>query len=68
MRSRWPAGHGGTRLEELGCHSDAGSQFTSVSYGERFAELGAMPSIGSIGDSYDNALTEALNSLYTRPS
>ena len=54
----------GTRLEGLVCHSDAGSQFTSLRYGERLAELGALPSIGSVGDSYDNALAEAVNSLY----
>ncbi len=53
-----------TRLEGLVCHSDAGSQFTSIRYGERLAEIGAVPSIGSIGDSYDNALAEAVNSLY----
>jgi putative transposase len=39
-------------------------QFTSIRYGERLAELGALPSIGSIGDSYDNALAEAVNGLY----
>ncbi|MFS9669689.1 DDE-type integrase/transposase/recombinase, partial [Klebsiella pneumoniae] len=43
----------GTRLTGLRCHSDAGSQFTSVRYGERLAELGAIPSIGTVGDSYD---------------
>jgi putative transposase len=59
--ARWSRG---TRLEGLVCHSDAGSQFTSVRYGERLAELGAVPSIGSIGDSYDNALAEATNALY----
>jgi putative transposase len=59
--ARWSRG---TQLEGLVCHSDAGSQFTSVRYGERLAELGAVPSIGSIGDSYDNALAEATNSLY----
>ena len=48
--ARWSRG---TNLEGLICHSDAGSQFTSLRYGERLAELGAMPSIGSIGDSYD---------------
>ena len=46
------------------CHSDAGSQFTSVRYGERLAEIGAVPSIGSVGDSYDNALAETVNGLY----
>jgi putative transposase len=54
----------GTRLEGLVAHSDAGSQFTSIRYGERLAELGATPSIGSIGDSYDNALAETVNGLY----
>ena len=39
-------------------------QFTSVRYGERLAELGAVPSIGSVGDSYDNALAETVNGLY----
>lgn len=54
----------GTRLEGLVTHSDAGSQFTSVRYGERLAELGAVPSVGSVGDSYDNALAETINGLY----
>ena len=40
------------------------SQFISIRYGERLAELGACPSIGSIGDSFDNALAESTNSLY----
>jgi putative transposase len=54
----------GTTLEGLRCHSDAGSQFTSVRYGDRLAELGAVPSIGSVGDSYDNALAESVIGLY----
>jgi putative transposase len=54
----------GSHLEGLRCHSDAGSQFTSIRYGERLAELGAQPSIGSVGDSYDNALAESVNGLY----
>ena len=48
--ARWSRG---TVLEGLTCHSDAGSQFTSIRYGERLADIGAVPSIGSIGDSYD---------------
>ena len=48
----------------LRCHSDAGSQFTSIRYGERLAEIGAMPSIGTVGDSYDNALAETVNGYY----
>jgi len=59
--ARWQRG---TRLEGLVAYSDAGSQFTSIRYGERLDEIGAVPSIGSIGDSYDNALAESLNSLY----
>jgi putative transposase len=45
------------------CHSDAGSHFTSLRYSERIAEIGAVPSIGSIGHPYDNALAETVNSL-----
>jgi putative transposase len=59
--ARWSRG---TLLEGLRCHSDAGSQFTAVRYGERLADLGAVPSIGSVGDSYDNALAESVNALY----
>jgi len=59
------ARHGrGTHLQGLITHSDAGSQFTSIRYGERLAEIGALPSIGSVGDSYDNALAETVNGLY----
>ncbi|ABM16730.1 Integrase, catalytic region [Mycolicibacterium vanbaalenii PYR-1] len=53
--ARWSRGN---TLSGLRCHSDAGSQFTSIRYGERLAELGAVPSIGSVGDSFDNALAE----------
>jgi putative transposase len=59
--ARWSRG---TRLEGLVAHSDAGSQFTSVRWGERLVELGAQPSIGSVGDSFDNALAETVNGLY----
>jgi len=59
--ARWSRGrhHAGLR-----CHSDAGSQFTSIRYGERLAEIGATPSIGTVGDSYDNALAETVNGYY----
>ncbi|MCY4493614.1 MAG: IS3 family transposase, partial [Acidimicrobiaceae bacterium] len=53
-----------TRLEGLVAHTDAGSHLTSVGYSERLYELGAAPSVGSVGDSYDNALAEAVNALY----
>ena len=59
--ARWSRGN---TLPGLTCHSDAGSQFTSVRYGERLAEIGALPSIGSVGDSYDNALAETINGYY----
>jgi transposase InsO family protein len=45
-------------------HSDRGSQYVSIKYTERLAEAGIEPSVGSIGDSYDNALAETINGLY----
>jgi putative transposase len=59
--ARWRRG---TTLEGLISHSDAGSQFTSIRYGEHLDELGAVPSIGSVGDAYDNALAESINAAY----
>jgi putative transposase len=59
--ARW---NRGLHLPGLRCHSDAGSQFTSIRYGERLAEIGAVPSIGTVGDSYDNALAETVNGYY----
>ena len=55
---------GGRRLVGLITHSDAGSQFTSVRFTERLEEIGARPSIGTVADSYDNALAETINGLY----
>jgi transposase InsO family protein len=45
-------------------HSDRGSQYVSIQYTERLAQAGIEPSIGSVGDSYDNALAESINGLY----
>jgi len=45
-------------------HSDRGSQYVSIRYSERLAEAGVDPSVGSKGDSYDNALAETINGLY----
>jgi putative transposase len=59
--ARWSRGNA---LPGLRCHSDAGSQFTSIRYGERLAEIGAVPSIGTVGDSFDNALAETVNGYY----
>ena len=49
---------------ELIHHSDRGSQYVSIRYSERLAEAGIEPSVGSRGDSYDNALAETINGLY----
>ena len=45
-------------------HSDRGSQYLSIRYSERLAEAGIESSVGSKGDSYDNALAETINGLY----
>ena len=45
-------------------HSDRGSQYVSIRYTERLSEAGIEPSVGSRGDSYDNALAETINGLY----
>ena len=55
---------GARRLVGLVAHADAGSQFTSVRFTERLDEIGARPSIGTVADSYDNALAETTNGLY----
>ena len=49
-----------------GCvhHSDAGSQYTAIRYADRLAEAGALASIGTVGDSYDNAMAESVIGLY----
>ena len=45
-------------------HSDRGSQYLSIKYTERLAEEGIDPSVGSVGDSYDNALAESVIGLF----
>jgi putative transposase len=47
-------------------HSDRGVQFLSIKYTERLAEAGAVTSVGSKGDSYDNALAESVNNLFKK--
>src|SRR6218665_2687245 len=54
----------GQREGSLIHHSDRGSQYVSIRYSERLAEAGIEPSVGSRGDSYDNALAETINGLY----
>jgi len=53
-----------TTLDGLICHTDAGSQYTSVSYTDRIDELGVSASIGTVGDSYDNAMAESVMGIF----
>ena len=59
LHDRRPAHKGG-----LIHHSDRGGQYLSIRYTERLADAGIEPSVGSVGDSYDNALAETINGLY----
>ena len=59
LHERRPVGGGG-----LVHHSDRGSQYVSIKYTERLVEAGIEPSVGSVGDSYDNALAETVIGLY----
>jgi putative transposase len=59
LHERRPVSGGG-----LVHHSDRGVQYVSIKYTERLADAGIEPSVGSIGDSYDNALAETINGLY----
>ncbi len=54
----------GTDLAGLIHHSDRGVQYTAIRYTQRLEDAGAVPSVGSKGDSYDNALAETVNGLY----
>ena len=60
----WSRQRAGQSVEHVVAHSDRGSQYTSIRYTERLAEAGIAASVGSVGDSYDNALAEAVNSSY----
>jgi putative transposase len=59
IHDRRPA-HGGGLVH----HSDRGVQYVSIRYTERLAEAGIEPSVGSVGDSYDNALAVTIDGLY----
>jgi len=59
LHARKPVG-----ADRLVHHSDRGSQYVSIRYTERLADAGLEPSVGSVGDSYDNALAETINGLY----
>ena len=60
----WTRQREGSTLDSVVAHSDRGSQYTSIKYTERLAEAGIAASVGSVGDSYDNALAETINGLY----
>jgi transposase InsO family protein len=59
LHDRRPVHQGG-----LVHHSDRGGQYVSIRYTERLANAGIEPSVGSVGDSYDNALAETINGLF----
>jgi transposase InsO family protein len=63
-RAREGATDADGRLEGLVQHSDAGSQYVAFRYTERLTAAGAVASIGTVGDSYDNALAESVIGLY----
>lgn len=60
----WTRDHAGHDTTGVIAHSDKGVQYLAVRYTQRLAEAGAVASVGSTGDSYDNALAEAFNSLF----
>jgi len=60
----WTRQHAGQDTTGVIAHSDKGVQYLAVRYTQRLAEAGAVASVGSTGDSYDNALAEAFNSLF----
>jgi len=56
--------HARGKSDDLIHHSDRGTQYLSIRYSERLAEAGITASVGSVGDSYDNAMAETINGLY----
>ena len=61
----WHRDHGGHPVcAGLSCHSDAGSQYTSIAFTAHLAAEGIVPSIGTVGDALDNALMESAIGLY----
>jgi len=60
----WVRARDGESVEGLIHHSDAGSQYTAIRYAERLLDAGALASIGTVGDSFDNALAESVVGLY----
>jgi putative transposase len=68
LYQRRPDHHGGlvhhSDSQKIEASSRHGSQYVAIKYTERLAEAGIEPSVGSVGDSYDNALAETINGLY----
>ena len=67
MPCRWPwwtRERAGENVTGVIHHSDAGSKYTAIRYSNRLTDAGAVASIGSVGDSYDNAQAESLIGLY----
>lgn len=60
----WARAGAGQAVDGVIHHSDAGTQYTSIRYSNRLADAGAVASIGTVGDSYDNALAESVIGLY----
>jgi len=54
----------GVDLAGLICHSDAGGQYVSIAHTDRLDDIGASPSIGTVGDSFDNAMAESVIGLF----
>jgi putative transposase len=54
----------GVDIDGVICHSDAGGQYVSIAYTDRLDDIGAAPSIGTVGDSYDNAMAESVIGLF----
>lgn len=60
----WTRQRAGAHLGEVVAHTDRGTQYVSIRYTERLAQVGIAASVGSVGDSFDNALAETINGLY----
>ena len=60
----WVRDRAGQDVTGLIQHSDAGAHYTAIRYAERLADVGAIASIGTVGDSYDNALAETVHGLF----
>ncbi len=60
----WTRERAGETVDGVVHHSDAGAQYTAIRYSNRLSDVGAVASIGSVGDSFDNAMAESIIGLY----